>query len=38
MFDKAIDFFFYSIIGAVGFLVTAAGLAIILAVIKGIMR
>ncbi len=38
MIDKAIDFFFYSIICAVGFLVTAAGLAIILAVIKGIMR
>ena len=38
MIDKAIDFFFYSIIGAVGFLVTAAVLAIILAVIKGVMR
>lgn len=36
--DKAIDFFFYSIIGAAGFLVTAAGMAIILAVIKGVMR
>ncbi|UGO56521.1 hypothetical protein CPL00159_CDS0054 [Escherichia phage MikeNSara] len=38
MMDKAIDFFFYSIIGAAGFLVTAAGLAIILVVIKEIMR
>lgn len=36
--DKAIDFFFYSIIGAAGFLVAAAGLAIILVVIKEIMR
>lgn len=36
--DKAIDFFFYSIIGAAGFLVTAAGMAIILVVIKEVMR